>query len=336
MHGWNDYPSGLQFTLIDATDGINVFSPLSDFGYDQVVPGDSLRVRGTIAQFAGLTQIIADTVLYEGSGFLTEQPPLVQELNESTESHIIRLKCVELVDPEQWTNSAPSFEVDITTGNSVYTMRIDANTDLFLSDAPVGVFGVTGIGDQRDFEEPYFEGYRISPRYQSDLTSAVNAAFDVTSPWNLLDGALEIDNASTGAGGYYWTFGDGGVSEEMDPEYTYTDAGIYTVTLTTFSEDGVCSDQTSVEVDIIVVSVDELTVDARVWPNPTNSIVMFESTEVMEYIEVYTLAGRMVQTLQPQQTRSTLTMQSMPAGTYLVKIGTASGVKTVKLVRSAE
>jgi len=29
-------------------------------------------------------------------------------------------------------------------------------------------------------------------------------------------------------------------------------------------------------------------------------------------------------------------MQSMPAGTYLVKIGTASGVKTVKLVRSAE
>jgi len=336
VHGWNDYPSGLQFTLIDATDGINVFSPLSDFGYDQVVPGDSLRVRGTIAQFAGLTQIIADTVLYEGSGFLTEQPPLVQELNENTESHIIRLKCVELVDPEQWTNSAPSFEVDITTGNSVYTMRIDANTDLFLSDAPVGVFGVTGIGDQRDFEEPYFEGYRISPRYQSDLTSAVNAAFDVTSPWNLLDGALEIDNASTGAGGYYWTFGDGGVSEEMDPEYTYTDAGIYTVTLTTFSEDGVCSDQTSVEVDIIVVSVDELTVNARVWPNPTNSIVMFESTEVMEFIEVYTLAGRMVQTLQPQQTMSTLTMQSMPAGTYLVKIGTASGVKTVKLVRSAE
>ena len=85
--------------MIDATGGINVFSPLSDFGYDQVVPGDSLRVRGTIAQFAGLTQIIADTVLYEGSGFLTEQPPLVQELNENTESHIIRLKCVELVDP---------------------------------------------------------------------------------------------------------------------------------------------------------------------------------------------------------------------------------------------
>ena len=122
----------------------------------------------------------------------------------------------------------------------------------------------------------------------------------------------------------------------MDPEYTYTDAGIYTVTLTTFSEDGVCSDQSSVEVDIIVVSVDELTVDARVWPNPTNSIVMFESTEVMEYIEVYTLAGSMVQTFQPQQMRSTLTMESMPAGTYLVKIGTASGVKTVKLVRSAE
>ena len=158
-------------TLIDATHGINVFSPLSDFGYEEVVPGDGLRIRGTIAQVAGLTQIIADTVIYEGSGFLTEQPELVQELNEDTESHVIRLKCVELVDPAQWTNSAPSFEVDITTGADIYTMRIDANTDLFLTEPPVGVFGVTGIGDQRDFDAPHFEGYRISPRYQSDITN---------------------------------------------------------------------------------------------------------------------------------------------------------------------
>ena len=336
VHGWNDYPAGLQFSLIDSTDGINVFSPLSDFGYAEVVPGDSLRVRGTIAQFAGLTQIIADTVLYEGSGFLTEQPPLVQELNESTESHVIRLKCVELVDPEQWTNSAPSFEVDITTGNAVYTMRIDANTDLFLSEAPIGVFGVTGIGDQRDFDEPYFEGYRISPRYQSDLTSAVNAAFNVTTPWNILDGALEIENTSTGAGGYYWTFGDGGVSEDMNPVYTYSEEGVFTVTLTTFSEDGVCSDQTSVEVDIIVVSVEELTTDARVWPNPTNGLVMFESDEVIENIEVYSIAGRLVETIQPQLRFSTLNMQSFPEGTYVVKIATANGMKTVKLVRSLE
>ena len=41
----------------------------------------------------------------------------------------------------QWTNSAPSFEVDITTGADIYTMRIDANTDCFDGAAGGGVWG---------------------------------------------------------------------------------------------------------------------------------------------------------------------------------------------------
>lgn len=336
VHGWNDYPSGLQFTLIDPTHGINVFSPLSDFGYQEVVPGDSLRVRGTIAQFAGLTQIIADTVIYEGSGFLTEQPELTQELNEDTESHVIKLKCVELVDPEQWTNSAPSFEVDITTGADVYTMRIDANTDLFLSDAPIGVFGVTGIGDQRDFEEPHFQGYRISPRYQSDLSDPVQAAFTVVSPWNLLDGDLEIENVSTGAGGYYWTFGDGANSTEENPLHTYTDEGVYEVNLTVYSTDGNCSDQQIVEVDVIVVSVDELGVRAQLWPNPATASVIFESTQRMDRIDVYTHAGRLVESSMPNGMRHVLDVSGWPAGVYVAQIATAAGTTSVKLIRAAQ
>ena len=334
-HGWNDYPSGLQFTLIDSTHGINVFSPLSDFGYEEVVPGDSLRIRGTIAQFAGLTQIIADTVIYEGSGFLTEQPELVQELNEDTESHVIRLKCVELVDPAQWTNSAPSFEVDITTGGDIYTMRIDANTDLFLTDPPIGVFGVTGIGDQRDFDAPHFEGYRISPRYQSDLTEPVDASFTVTSPWNLLDGDLEIDNLSTGASSYYWTFGDGGTSDEENPAHTYTEEGVYDVILTAYSQDGNCADQVVVEVDVIVVSVDELDVEAKLWPNPTSGAVMFESNTTINRIELYGLDGRMLSTHTPQQTRFNLDVSGWPAGVYVARITTPNGVKSVQLIRAA-
>ena len=334
-HGWNDYPSGLQFTLIDSTHGINVFSPLSDFGYEEVVPGDSLRVRGTIAQFAGLTQIIADTVIYEGSGFLTEQPELVQELNEDTESHVIKLKCVELVDPAQWTNSAPSFEVDITTGAAVYTMRIDANTDLFLTEPPIGVFGVSGIGDQRDFDEPYFQGYRISPRYQSDLTEPVQANFSVESPWNLLDGDLLIENNSSGASGYYWSFGDGGTSDEEVPAYAYTEEGVYEVNLTVYSSDGNCSDQMVVEVDVIVVSVDELDVQARLWPNPATGSVVFESSLSMERIEVFGMDGQFVESFTPNQMRHALDVSGWPAGVYVAQITTASGTKSVKLIRAA-
>ena len=114
VHGWNDYPSGLQFTLIDETNGINAFSPVHDFGYD-VVEGDSVRARGVIDQYLGLAQIRLDTLIYEGSGFDSEQPNLVFELDEETESRIIKLKCVELVNPAEWTNTTPGYDLSITT-----------------------------------------------------------------------------------------------------------------------------------------------------------------------------------------------------------------------------
>ena len=83
MHGWNDYPQGLRFTLIDPTSGINVFSPISNFGYE-VEEGDSVRVRGVIGQFAGLATLRADTLIFEGSGFPSQEPLLVSEMGEET------------------------------------------------------------------------------------------------------------------------------------------------------------------------------------------------------------------------------------------------------------
>ena len=104
VHGWNDYPQGLRFTLIDPTSGINVFSPINNFGYE-VQEGDSVRVRGVVGQFAGLATIYADTLIYEGSDFPTQEPFLVSEMGEETESQVVRLKCVRLIDPSQWNNA---------------------------------------------------------------------------------------------------------------------------------------------------------------------------------------------------------------------------------------
>ena len=51
VHGFNTYPSGLRFTIIDPTSGIEVWSPVN-FNY-LVQEGDSVRVRGSIQQFMG-------------------------------------------------------------------------------------------------------------------------------------------------------------------------------------------------------------------------------------------------------------------------------------------
>ena len=49
---------------------------------------------------------------------------------------------------------------------------------------------------------------------------------------------------STDAVSYAWDFGDGGTSTEENPDYTYTTGGLYTVTLTTVSSDGLTAEAT--------------------------------------------------------------------------------------------
>lgn len=338
VHGWNDYPSAFQFTLIDETGGINVFSPVSNFGYTEVVPGDSVRIRGYIDQYAGLTQIIADTLIYEGSGFTTQEPFLVNELDEDTESRIVKLKCVELVDPAQWTNSVPSFEVDITTGANVYSMRIDANTDLFGSEAPMGTFGVVGIADQRDFEAPYFSEYRISPRNQFDLSEPVVSDFTVESPWSLTGGPLNISNNSTGAGGYYWTFGNGDSSQDQLPSYEYSEEGVYTVTLNVTSLDGNCSAQSTNLVSIIVVSVEEAFAElgAHLWPNPAQqgTSVRLEAPLAGRW-SLHSMQGQLLLTGQQTSAGPTrIPTEGLVPGMYVIQLESNSGTSTqaVRLV----
>jgi hypothetical protein len=331
VHGWNDYPSAFQFTLMDATSGINVFSPVYNFGYAPVTAGDSVRVRGVINQFGGLIQIIADTLIYEGSGFTMQEPVLVTTLGEHTESRMIRLKCAELVNPAQWTNAIPSFVVDITTGSVTYQMRVDANTDLWGQPAPIGVFGVTGIGDQVDFSSPYFSGYRISPRSMDDLTEPVTAEFTVTSPWSVAEGALELTNLSQGAGSYFWSFGSGANSTEFEPDFAYAEGGTYTIYLTANSLDGLCSDQFGAEVEVLSVGVEEWASEAgwRLFPNPVaggEAVLEWEGGAIVQ-VTMVDLQGREVARWDvADASRVTLPTEGLGTGVYQLLLEGRSSV----------
>lgn len=70
----------------------------------------------------------------------------------------------------------------------------------------------------------------------------------------LIDGEAEVyfDNASTGATGYQWNFGDGGTSTSENPIHTYTAAGAYTVGLNAWND--YCSDTYQMVVTVETVS----------------------------------------------------------------------------------
>lgn len=172
VHGVNMRPSGLQFTFIDQNnDGIGLFLNDGNFGYT-VTEGDLVTVEGTISQFNGLTQINPDTVMMISSGNPLWFPDIVTALSEDTESQMTRINCVTLVNPAQWTNSGSGFNVDLMVGTEVVQMRVDADTDVYGTSAPIGEFTVTGIGGQFDSSSPYDEGYQLIPRYISDLDNS--------------------------------------------------------------------------------------------------------------------------------------------------------------------
>ena len=169
VYGVNLRSGGLQFTIIDSdVEGIGVFSGNNDYGYT-VQEGDEVVVQGEITQFSGLTQIDIDTVWMMSAGNALVNPTIITGLGEDTESQLVKIEDVSLVDPAQWTGSGSGFNVEVTNGVDVITVRIDNDVDLYSLPAPTATFDVTGIGGQFDSSSPFDEGYQLLPRYMEDI-----------------------------------------------------------------------------------------------------------------------------------------------------------------------
>lgn len=172
-YGFNLRPGGLQFTIIDGqNNGIAVFNATNSFGYT-VNEGDEVIVRGTVAQFNGLTQMNADTVWFTSADNSLFAPTVVTALNEASESQLVKINNLTIVNPAQWTNTGTGFNVDVTDGVNTYAMRIDADVDIFGTPVPDFTFNLTGIGGQFDNSSPFLDGYQLLPRYLADIEMVV-------------------------------------------------------------------------------------------------------------------------------------------------------------------
>lgn len=183
---------GIQFTIIDSNnDGIQIFSFDDVSGY-VVNEGDEITVDGTVSSFNGLAQFNPDTIIVNSMGNTLFAATDVTVLDESTESQLIRLSNVSLVDPSQWDNSG-SNNIDVTDGTNNYVVRLDSDVDLNNEPAPTGTFNITGIGGQFDNSDPYTEGYQLLPRYVADLETITNPC-DIATLTADSDGNGEADS----------------------------------------------------------------------------------------------------------------------------------------------
>lgn len=163
-----------QFTLVDATNGVVIYSSAGNAALPSpytVTQGDSLRVVGKVTIYRGLTEIVPDSMAVVATNRPIKTPLIVDALDETTESNLVRIENVHVVTPSQWTGTGSGFNVDVTNGTTTFQMRIDNDVDLYTQPVPTGTFHLIGIGGQfaTTSSAPFAGGYQILPRWATDI-----------------------------------------------------------------------------------------------------------------------------------------------------------------------
>lgn len=170
----NAGPGAMQ----DETGGISVYGALFANG-TQI--GDSVRVRGTLTHFNGLTQIDVNTtgstvqVLSSGHSFdtliVTLQQITSQQWNgyEEFEGQLIRVNNVTITGSGNFA-SGTNYTITDATGSITSGFRIDNDVSSIIgTPIPTGQIDVVAILGQYKFGAPYNSGYQVMPRFISDL-----------------------------------------------------------------------------------------------------------------------------------------------------------------------
>ena len=208
----------LGFTIHDGSVGFGVFGAgTKNLGYT-VNEGDVIRVIGVIGHFNGLAQINADSIVVISTNGALPSPVVITDMNESTESQLIRMNNVYVINSTQWTNAGSGFSVNVTNGPDTIQLRIDADvSDVYSAPCPVGTFDVVGIGGQFDNSAPHNSGYQFLPRRLADFIFPIPVTYDLAiteimassnDPNTLIsDDWFEITNYGSSAvdlGGFSW------------------------------------------------------------------------------------------------------------------------------------
>jgi len=168
-----------------------------------------------------------------------------------------------------------------------------------------------GVGNDTIFELPVV----VLTRPEADISVRVDTATAI------------FTNESIDGLEYNWDFGDDTQSTDAMPTHTYNATGTYTVTL--IATNGTCTDTTTREVTIDVLSdvTDLIALGVKIFPNPTNGLVTL--TGPARITGAFDLRGRIIT---PLGNRS-LDLSGLPGGTYLVRVEAGGRIHHVRILK---
>lgn len=221
--------------------------------------------------------------------------------------------------------STPSYEWDFGSGADPGSSNDEGPIDVTFDDAGLFTVSLTVSNDQGS--STFTQEIDVAPQPIADFSATVDQS------------TVTFTNNSEFATSYFWNFGDGEGGISPNPVYTYDENGTYTVTLTATNDCG--SEETSIDVTIMVSSVNELAgrLGAALTPNPTSGVfnltIENDRSEALT-VEVLDVRGVRHSMRDIQSTVGTSNLEfdlaHLPSGMYLVKIVGHDGYKALRLV----
>ncbi len=170
-----------DFYMQDATAGISVVffgTPMVNISI-----GDSVRATGTIDQYYGKTQLVANRasriqILANNRPFDTlwvTCSQLGENVGEANEGRLAMVDPANIVDdPDPWPLLGVSATMTITDVTGSAALRIDRSTNIPGQNRPVGPQKIVGVIGQYDLDRPYSGGYQLMPRMYADFTNSTD------------------------------------------------------------------------------------------------------------------------------------------------------------------
>lgn len=141
---------------------------------------------------------------------------------------------------------------------------------------------------------------------------------------------------AVGATGYYWTFGDGGTSDEFSPNHEYSAFGTYNVVLNIFNE----CDSATISLEIFVKPAATNGIDdfedegaLEVYPNPTTSElnIALKNADKISNVKVFNLLGQMMKNENvDNKAQHLLNVAQLASGSYYLVIATHDGKTAIR------
>ncbi len=147
-------------------------------------------------------------------------------------------------------------------------------------------------------------------------------------------------NTSLNSDSYYWDFGDGHTSNELNPTHLYQESGEYIVSLSSYNEncgEAVFSDTLRVlQLAAEIIKLEDI---VRLYPNPTSGMLTLEINKSFQkdiQVEILNVHGQKIYSrgFRSEGIKEHIDLKHFPKGIYIVRVISDNLIRSGKLILS--